>query len=85
MPCVDVLTRLPVPGRRAWVACPRCGDHRACEPCRRNRSCADHWRYLLDAARSRLFLQCPTCMHRWWHDSGFGRDDCPAHLDALPL
>jgi hypothetical protein len=73
------------PTRRAWAPCPRCADHTGCEPCTGARTCEAHWRYLLAAARRQLFLQCPGCRHRWWHDTGFGVDDRPAHVDELPL
>ncbi len=31
-----------------------------------------HWRYLLANESRLLFLQCPSCLHRWWHDTEFG-------------
>jgi hypothetical protein len=71
-------------GRRAWAECPRCADSTGCDPCSARRTCEDHWRYLLTAERRHLFLQCPTCLHRWWHDTGFGYDDRPAGVDAVP-
>ena len=43
-----------------------------------------HWRFLLAAEGRRLFVQCPGCWHRWWHDSGFGVGDRPRDLDAVP-
>lgn len=45
-------------GRRAWLPCPRC--------------CDVHWRYLLANETRLVFLQCPGCMYRWWHDTEFG-------------
>jgi primosomal protein N' len=71
-------------GRRAWVACERCDDGAACASCAASASCEQHWRYLLEAARRHLFLQCPACHHRWWHDSGFGVDDRGSTLTDLP-
>ncbi|GAA3430282.1 hypothetical protein ACWDTT_10065 [Streptosporangium sandarakinum] len=64
-PCADL-------GRRAWVPCPGCGDHRDCADCGAGRNCADHWRYLLGVTGSRLHLQCPGCTHLWVHETGFG-------------
>ncbi|WKD36473.1 hypothetical protein [Streptomyces xanthophaeus] len=60
------------PGRRAWVACPKCADARGCEPCEQRRTCSTHWRYLLTNTGSMLHLQCPGCTHVWVHESGFG-------------
>ncbi|WP_327260675.1 hypothetical protein OG444_03460 [Streptomyces sp. NBC_01232] len=60
------------PGRRAWVACPKCEDARGCDPCEQRRSCSTHWRYLLTNTGSLLHLQCPGCAHVWVHESGFG-------------
>jgi len=68
--------------RRAWTGCPRCADERGCGPCTSGRSCESHWRYLLAADGSRLFVQCPGCWHRWWHDTGFGVHDRPHGLDV---
>ncbi|MGD9528109.1 hypothetical protein [Pseudonocardia sp.] len=62
-------------GRRAWLACVRCDDGAACAHCRDSRTCEEHWRYLLSAEGRRLFVQCPECRHRWWHDTGFGSGD----------
>jgi len=59
-------------GRRAWVACPNCDDARNCGPCGQQRTCAEHWRYLLAHSGSVLHLQCPTCTHLWDHETGFG-------------
>jgi hypothetical protein len=69
--------------RRAWTACPRCADHRACGTCGTGSNCDVHWRYLLDAKGRRLFLQCRSCWHRWWHDTGFGAGDRPSGIDSL--
>lgn len=61
-------------GRRAWVGCPTCAqDHQACPTCQDGRTCELHWRYLLATAGGHLFLQCPACLRRWWHDTSFGQ------------
>jgi hypothetical protein len=39
---------------------------------------------MLHAEGRRLFLQCPSCMHRWWQDTGFGAGDRPATVTDLP-
>lgn len=70
--------------RRAWATCPRCMDEAGCAACERGRTCESHWRYLLSAEGRRLFVQCPGCWHRWWHDTGFGVGDRPGGLDDLP-
>ncbi|NMH97941.1 hypothetical protein [Pseudonocardia acidicola] len=71
-------------GRRVWVACPRCDDQVHCAACAAGRSCETHWRFLLGAEGRRVFVQCPGCWHRWWHDTGFGVGDRPAGLDEVP-
>lgn len=58
--------------RRTWVACPCCPSGSECAACREQRTCEEHWRYLLAAEGRRLWVQCPACRHRWWHDTGFG-------------
>jgi hypothetical protein len=56
-------------GRRAWLPCPRyCED--GCINSAVNLPCDQHWRYLLANEGRLVFLQCPSCMHRWWHDTG---------------
>lgn len=72
------------PCRRAWLRCARCADSTGCPECAQRRHCEAHWRYLLAADGRHLFVQCPVCLHRWWHDTGFGRCDRPAALAALP-
>ncbi|MFE9480503.1 hypothetical protein ACFYNM_18095 [Streptomyces spororaveus] len=74
------------PGRRAWVACPRCADAHGCEPCEQRRTCSTHWRYLLTNTGSMLHLQCPGCTHVWVHESGFGatRSAWDRATDARP-
>lgn len=59
-------------GRRAWLTCPNCADHRGCVTCEERRRCGRHWRYLLSNTGSVLHLQCPTCTHVWDHETGFG-------------
>ncbi|MBV9057743.1 MAG: hypothetical protein JOZ09_01115 [Pseudonocardiales bacterium] len=58
------------PGRRAWVACPSCDD--GCMTCANQKTCDLHWQYLLASEARLLFLQCPVCMRRRWHDSRCG-------------
>lgn len=73
--------------RRAWLPCPRCGDHldgAGCPHCRAGRTCDAHWRYLLAAEGRQLFLQCPACLHRWWDDTGFGAGDRPVGRTDVP-
>ncbi|MGH3908122.1 MAG: hypothetical protein ACRDTE_28665 [Pseudonocardiaceae bacterium] len=71
------------PGRRAWLPCPRCGDD-DCPTCARGATCDRHWRYLLGNEQRRVFLQCPACHHRWWHDTGFGVGDHRPDRSRLP-
>lgn len=68
--------------RRAWVACPRCHDSAGCRSCRAARTCSEHWRYLLGAEGRRIFVQCPSCRYRWWHDTGFGAGVRPERDDG---
>lgn len=70
--------------RRAWVACARCRDHEACPTCREGRSCESHWRYLLATDGRWLFVQCRTCLQRWWLDTRFGVGGRPLTLDDTP-
>ncbi|MBV9315674.1 MAG: hypothetical protein JO100_18510 [Pseudonocardia sp.] len=58
--------------RRAWVHCPRCTDHTSCQSCEAGHCCERHWRFLLESEGRYLFLQCPRCRYRWWHDTRFG-------------
>jgi hypothetical protein len=52
-------------GRRAWLPCPSCGTTPV---------------YLLDCDINLIWLQCGTCLRRWWHDTGVGHRKDPAHL-----
>jgi hypothetical protein len=73
--------------RRAWVGCERCADGAECGRCVAGHCCERHWRYLLDIDGPNLFVQCPACLHRWWHDTGFGaggRPLGPADLPSFP-
>ena len=70
--------------RRAWAGCPRCGDESTCPTCVDGRRCETHWRYLLGVDGRMVFVQCRSCWHRWWHDTGFGLGDRPTGVDALP-
>lgn len=53
--------------RRAWIPCPTQDHAGDCKECWRGRNCERHWVYLLESHGRDLFLQCPTCLHRWWH------------------
>lgn len=55
--------------RRAWLDCPNCFHGKDCPACQANRTCAQHWQYLLASSGSRVQLQCPSCTHLWEHDS----------------
>lgn len=70
--------------RRAWVTCPRCAEQNGCAPCARQRSCEAHWRFLLSSEGRQVFVQCPECWYRWWHDTGFGASDRPKRMTELP-
>lgn len=69
--------------RRVWTGCAACRHGADCPDCQAERSCPEHWRYLLDADRAQVFVQCPNCLHRWWHDTRFGAGSRPA--DATDL
>ncbi|WP_219412800.1 hypothetical protein [Pseudonocardia nigra] len=71
-------------GRRAWTSCPRCPVAASCAACDTGRNCDAHWCFLLAAEGRRLFVQCPGCWHRWWHDTGFGAGDRPHAVDRVP-
>lgn len=73
-------------GRRAWLPCPRCCDD-GCFTCAVGTMSDLHWRYLLANETRLLFLQCPGCLHRWWHDTEFGVGDSrpdPPDFPASP-
>jgi hypothetical protein len=70
--------------RRIWSACPHCADQRDCADCQAGRSCESHWRFLVAARGRHLFVQCPGCSHRWWHDTRFGDGDRPPTVEELP-
>ena len=53
------------PGRRAWLPCIHCGDTPL---------------YLLDSDVNVVWVQCGTCLRRWWHDTGVGSQRRPEHL-----
>ncbi|MDQ2706692.1 MAG: hypothetical protein M3Z25_03260 [Actinomycetota bacterium] len=72
------------PGRRAWLPCPRCRDDSTCESCHGGRTCAQHWRYLLGNMGGRVFVQCPSCRYRWWHNTEFGVGDRPRGSFDVP-
>jgi hypothetical protein len=52
--------------RRAWLPCPYCHDNAPL--------------YLLDFDVNLVWVQCGTCLRRWWHDTGVGRRRHPEHL-----
>jgi len=54
------------PGRHVWLPCPHCGDTTGL--------------YLLDSEVNLVWVQCGTCLRRWWHDTGFGRGGRPDGL-----
>jgi hypothetical protein len=56
------------PGRRAWLPCPSCGDTPL---------------YLLDYDINLIWVQCPTCLRRWWHDTGVGHRRPPSSCAPL--
>jgi hypothetical protein len=70
-------------GRRAWLPCPRCHDD-GCSTCDDGRCCDRHWRYLLANETRLVFLQCPVCLYRWWHDTECGMGDNRPDLYQLP-
>lgn len=71
--------------RRVWTACAACPHGQACPDCRGGRSCEHHWRYLLDTDGAQVFVQCPSCLHRWWHDTRFGAGGRPADVTDLTV
>lgn len=71
-------------GRRAWARCPRCAGGSGCPACATGRSCETHWRFLLAAEGRRLFVQCPGCWYRWWHDTGFGAGEHRLGVVGVP-
>lgn len=53
--------------RRAWgFSCPGCANDFGCEDCAARRNCDTHARWLLDYDKFKLWLQCRSCLHRWW-------------------
>lgn len=70
-------------GRRAWLRCPRCPDEE-CSACAAGATCGRHWCYLLANETRLVFLQCPVCWHRWWHDTGCGVGDNRPDRRELP-
>ncbi len=71
-------------GRRAWLPCPRCCCDDGCSTCAVGSSPELHWRYLLANEARLVFLQCPGCLHRWWHDTGFGAGEEQPSPTQLP-
>ncbi len=72
------------PDRRVWTGCVVCPDGSDCPECDGRRTCERHWRFLLDAQGRRVFLQCPRCLHRWWHDTRFGVGGREHDVEDLP-
>ncbi|MGH4015157.1 MAG: hypothetical protein ACRDSL_14795 [Pseudonocardiaceae bacterium] len=57
------------PGRRVWLPCPHCGDNTGL--------------YFLDYDINFVWVQCGSCLRRWWHDTGFGRGGNPYCLSVF--
>ena len=57
-----MLDRQADPGRRAWLPCQYCGDTPV---------------YLLASDVNLVWVQCCTCLRRWWHDTGCGHGSRP--------
>jgi hypothetical protein len=56
------------PARRVWLACTPCGSTTGL--------------YMLDAQPRYVYVQCPTCLARYWLDTGCGCGR-PEHLINL--
>jgi hypothetical protein len=69
--------------RRVWTSCTACPDGADCTECGGGRNCTEHWRYLLDTDGRQVFVQCPRCLHRWWHDTRFGAGSRPAGVTEV--
>jgi hypothetical protein len=52
-------------GRRAWLPCTYCGDIPL---------------FLLDSDVNLVWVQCGSCLRRWWHDTGVGSRRHPEYL-----
>jgi hypothetical protein len=55
--------------RRAWLPCPNCDHGDECATCQDNRTCDEHWQYLLSNQGPVVHMQCPTCLHLWQRDT----------------
>jgi len=55
--------------RRVWLPCTYCDNNTAL--------------YLLDSDVNLVWVQCGTCLHRWWLDTGVGRGRHSEHLDDV--
>ncbi|WP_187351890.1 hypothetical protein [Allosaccharopolyspora coralli] len=55
--------------RRAWIDCPECAHMSGCATCSQQRTCTEHWQYLLSNRGTVVNLQCPTCTHLWSYDT----------------
>jgi hypothetical protein len=55
-------------GRRAWLPCIHCGDTPL---------------YMLNYNVNLVWVQCGTCLRRWWHDTGVGSRRHSKHLFEL--
>lgn len=56
-------------GRRVWLPCRYCN--------------AEAPLYLLGSDANIVWVQCGTCLHRWWHDTGCGHGGGPDELFAV--
>lgn len=69
--------------RRAWLSCTRCAEDSGCLTCRGTRNCSEHWLFMLASDGPQVFVQCPSCHHRWWHHTEFGAGDRPEEVDHI--
>ncbi|MGQ0716113.1 MAG: hypothetical protein ACT4NP_02145 [Pseudonocardiales bacterium] len=53
-------------GRRVWLPCRYCSNNVVL--------------YLLASDVNLVWVQCGSCLRRWWHDTGVGRGGGPNHL-----
>lgn len=63
---------------------PRCCCDDGCSTCAVGSFPELNWRYLLANEARLVFLQCLGCLHRWWHDTGFGVGEDQPRPNQLP-